>query len=143
MTTPPSASREAELTATLVMKDGGCPLCQGSTGRRLTRLEADLNRVWGRYLEGSYSGDLFECDGCGLVYLTPRPEEADLARYYARWFGGISAQSRAATAAAMAPVMRHVEQMVAAGSPGKRLLEIGCGDGGFLDFMRDRGYLVT
>ncbi len=87
------------------------------------------------------TGEIFavmRCAGCGLGHTLPQP--AELGRYYAsRYYGnrhGFTARLCSG---------RRMRFVAAAAGPGegKRLLDIGCGDGGFLLEARQAGWSVT
>jgi SAM-dependent methyltransferase len=77
------------------------------------------------------------CAACGLGHTLPQP--VDLGPYYAGYHGarhGFTARFC---------TMRHVRFLRrAAGRPdGRRLLDVGCGDGTFLLAARDEGWQVA
>ena len=73
------------------------------------------------------------CTGCGLGHTTPQPE--DLGRYYgATYHGG---RHGFTARYCMARRIRLVRDAAGAAS-GRRLLDVGCGDGSFLTGARDR-----
>jgi uncharacterized protein (DUF362 family)/SAM-dependent methyltransferase len=114
-------------------KDGPvvrCPLCGGDAPRTL----AGLRDVDGA-LERSFS--VHRC-GCGLGITAPSPTDEELARLYPETFyakkgyGPLERFFLARRTAALARLAR----------PGARVLDVGCGTGGFLDRARAKGFLV-
>jgi 2-polyprenyl-3-methyl-5-hydroxy-6-metoxy-1,4-benzoquinol methylase len=84
---------------------------------------------------------LMECEGCGLVRLSPRPTPEQVADFYAKnyWFAGSGLQELYRRM-----VLRdHVQ--FAVGAARRQLgtvLDVGCGGGLFLRMMKERGYEV-
>jgi SAM-dependent methyltransferase len=85
---------------------------------------------------------IVRCGGCGLVYVHPRPPEEDLpglyGEYHARDGGNEAGWNRL-----MGEVFREAADRLDAlrnGSGPPRLLDVGCGYGGFVSLMRDRGW---
>jgi 2-polyprenyl-3-methyl-5-hydroxy-6-metoxy-1,4-benzoquinol methylase len=94
------------------------------------------------------AGELFRilrCSGCGLLYLSPRPEITEIGQYYpfeeyqqefsqavedetSRW-------RRWNRRYSLAKLSRFVNTVAAGG----RLLDVGCGTGNFLAYMREQG----
>ena len=85
---------------------------------------------------------IVRCGGCGLVYVHPRLPEEDLpglyGEYHARDGGNEAGWNRL-----MGEVFREAAAQLDAlrnGSGPPRLLDVGCGYGGFVSLMRDRGW---
>ena len=82
------------------------------------------------------------CGGCGLVYVHPKPPEEDLPGLY----GGYHARDGGKEASwnrLMGEIFREAAGHLDAsrnGSAPPRLLDVGCGYGGFVSQMRDRGW---
>ena len=85
---------------------------------------------------------IVRCGGCGLVYVHPKPPEEDLPGLY----GGYHARdggNEAGWDRLMGKIFREAADRLDAsrnGSGPPRLLDVGCGYGGFLSLMRDRGW---
>ncbi|MGZ8450386.1 MAG: class I SAM-dependent methyltransferase [Candidatus Deferrimicrobiaceae bacterium] len=85
---------------------------------------------------------IVRCGGCGLVYVHPKPSEEDLpglyGEYHARDGGNEAGWNRL-----MEKVFReaadHLDRFRNGDGP-PRLLDVGCGYGGFVSLMRDRGW---
>lgn len=81
------------------------------------------------------SFSILECVACGLGHTDPQP--ADLTPYYgARYHGGRHSFTDAWCTARR---LRFLKQ--ATGLEGGALLDVGCGDGRFLDAARSRGWI--
>lgn len=132
-----------------VLERPRCPVCLNTRARpvlsgRDTWLQ-DGTKVAGapdRFL-------VVRCEICGHRYTTPRfvAEQKAQAFEGAYPFYTRAQQARAgakldeaARAAARAPFMARVEGLVAASPRPGRVLDLGCGDGFFLDALRDRGW---
>lgn len=157
-------SQASDASAQLPRQRINCPACDCATFR------ADrLLRVWvdGRPTDERF--DAVRCDGCGLVYLNPRPAPEALARYYSEdyacyherrhrevrgadglimrcAYGSPAAQPGAAgrLLAALVSLARTPEQAgfgLAWHGEG-RLLDFGCGQGTFLRRMHELGWKV-
>jgi len=108
-----------------------CPLCDATTARP--------ERAVGGYA-------LVRCRACGMVYVNPQLDTADLLEQYAARDNSLVMQkhyARVTTAARLAEydnMLAAIERYL----PGRgRMLEIGCGAGYFLARARDRGWQVT
>ena len=91
---------------------------------------------------GAFS--MVRCRTCGLVYLNPRPTADSLLSLYVDYHGR-HGQDGAAWDRLMNQVFREAADLLcaAARDPGqKRLLDVGCGFGGFVATMRRRGWDV-
>jgi SAM-dependent methyltransferase len=85
------------------------------------------------------------CRGCGLVYVNPRPPAESLPGLYADYHvrdGGDEASWNRLMAGCFREAASLLERDRAAGGAvaGGRLLDVGCGYGGFVRLMRDRGW---
>ena len=94
-----------------------------------------------QYRAGIYGKDICACTNCNLVFTNPRPEPDALlgrygADYYAHW---ISPEQRARRIKLWARRVKIVKKVF----PSGRLLDVGCGEGLFLDCARKAGYEVT
>jgi SAM-dependent methyltransferase len=85
---------------------------------------------------------IVRCGGCGLVYVHPKPPEEELPGLYGKYHardGG----DEASWNLLMGNVFREAADHLDAsrnGSGPPRLLDVGCGYGGFVSLMRDRGW---
>lgn len=114
------------------MEEVVCPLCPPESGARPYHEEGGWAAV--------------QCAGCGLVYVTPRPTEAELKRLYEGQDTHVDVagqmRKRHRKCAEARASLRTLERHGAIGR-GVRLLEIGCGAGWFLAEARARGLDAT
>lgn len=88
-------------------------------------------------------GDLYRlvrCPECGLVCVNPRPTRESLEQFYSSWFEEIDPALRLKDRRALRRIFAHTLSIIAARHPGGRILDVGCGLGCFLEFMREHGY---
>jgi len=85
---------------------------------------------------------IVRCRACGLVYVNPRPQAGELASlytdYHARGGGDEASWDRL-----MGRIFRESADLLCAtqkGSRRPRLLDVGCGFGGFVALMKERGW---
>jgi 2-polyprenyl-3-methyl-5-hydroxy-6-metoxy-1,4-benzoquinol methylase len=88
------------------------------------------------YLFSAADYRVVRCDDCGLIFLNPQPSDDELAQV-------CTADSAAAktTPATAAEYLRRISQYC--GLTRGRLLEIGCGQGDFLEAAEAAGWAVT
>lgn len=111
--------------ATVAEPTSRCPLCGGTTASVIERC-------------GDVCTEL--CAGCDVAYLTPVPSLSALGAhydhgYYAEW---ISTQQRARRR-----LWRQRLKLVRARRSGGDLLDVGCGDGSFLEVAQAGGFLCA
>ncbi len=103
-----------------------CPLCGGKLNLRLRDVENP----------GTGNFDVMRCEGCGLGITDPMP--GDLSPYYENYHGGRHGASAVRCNKRRISVLAG---FTSARKPGS-LLDIGCGDGGFLLAARKGGWRV-
>jgi len=89
---------------------------------------------------------LVQCDGCSVQALHPQPGDVELAAAYSREYYGTPPQKFVAPIAAMVGLFqsaraRGIVRLVGH-KRAARVLDVGCGNGGFLMKMRRRGLEV-
>ena len=86
--------------------------------------------------------EIVRCGMCGLVYVNPRPKADDLTSLYMDYHAR-DGQDEAAWHRLMSRVFRESADLLCVKRKGvgcPRLLDVGCGFGGFVDLMRTRGW---
>jgi len=114
-----------------------CPLCSGSRRTVLHRLRDPSGRITGDF-------ELLKCEDCAAVYVSPRPADAALTALYDEDFYFSTGWSYDALAewvmdCIQAARRRRVERHLSSG----RLLDVGCGDGRFVQHMARHGWEAT
>ncbi len=87
---------------------------------------------------------LVECTGCGVLALHPQPDDAQLERAYSTSYYGLSRRKFVAPIAAAVSLFQNsrARRVAKAVPPGGSILDVGCGNGGFLLEMKRRGFNV-
>lgn len=126
------------------MEKTDCPLCGSSEGHTAFRAQDYLLGHAGTFRE-------VECRECGLLYISPRPGPADMARYYEGSYAPRTkkpkpARRRSGAAAKLvqlwyrsSDLRTRLKKDAFTGSKG-RVLDIGCGAGAFLHRLRELGW---
>jgi SAM-dependent methyltransferase len=109
-----------------------CHVCEGT-------------RIYYLFSAGDYR--VVRCDDCDLVFLNPQPSNEELARIYdADYFLGSESESgrRAAGEIKQATAKGYLSEIARyRGSAPGQVLEVGCGDGDFLELAETAGWDVT
>jgi glycosyltransferase involved in cell wall biosynthesis/SAM-dependent methyltransferase len=80
-----------------------------------------------------------QCSGCGLVFLSPRPAVGAIQEFYRKEYD--QAYGRVEGGPDRMPVFRSVARHLHRHRrPPGRLLDVGCGDGHFLELCREAGW---
>ena len=118
----------------------GCPLCRSAALRTvLTVRDHSISQEW---------FTLQDCDACGFRFTNPRPEPARLGAYY-KGENYISHSNAKHTFTdrlyqlARRVALRRKYALIKAHQPHGKALDVGCGTGEFLAYLKSRGYLVT
>ncbi len=87
---------------------------------------------------------LVQCDGCGVLALYPQPSDDELVVAYSNEYYGLSRRKFIAPIAAVVGLFQGGRaRLISKRVPkGGRVLDIGCGNGGFLLQLMNRGYVV-
>lgn len=88
---------------------------------------------------------LVECERCGFLYLSPRPDAAEIDRFYPDTYPchtmSIDDESPAFVRALVEYEMnKRCDAVLSAANGGRGLLDVGCGLGDFLGAMQRRGW---
>lgn len=142
---PPAVSSVRLMDGRVVrMETVGCRLCEETGSEPILAV-----RDW-RYGLTEARFRIVRCRRCGLAYLNPRPVPDDIGlfypiKYYERRVDGSDASGGdpippGPAAAGLRPdAMR--ERRALCGT-GERVLDVGCADGGFLQYMSEDGWEV-
>jgi SAM-dependent methyltransferase len=88
--------------------------------------------------------NMAQCTGCGVMMLHPQPSDETLARYYSATYYGSSRRKFIGPVAWAVSLFQGGRARLAARycKVGGRVLDVGCGNGGFLNQMKTRGFDV-
>ena len=110
-----------------------CPYCGAAVQLRFTAADRNRNLASERF-------GYHECDGCGLIFLWPVPEE--LGRFYPPDYYELPV-SRSDLVSRSWPHEAYKIELLRDLAPGRRLAEVGPGIGGFAALAQDAGYDVS
>ena len=103
-----------------------CPLCAGTV---------HVPSFWGRAVCDDFAFEYLRCRGCGSTFVDPMPDERLLDQLYTPGYLHEHYSSELQGKRPTAELVEELEEAVplaASQRPGGRLLDIGCGAGGFL-----------
>ncbi len=89
---------------------------------------------------------LYRCETTGFIYANPRLSTSAIVDYFSgenaeEYFHGVEAGFDVRSAGVYAPQTTYLQKWLDKGS---RILEVGCGTGGFLEILRDQaGFVVS
>lgn len=120
------------------LEETKCAIC-GRGGRALFSANDRMN--------GGKKFNVFKCDNCDLVYVNPRPTTEDIKSFYPEGYykneflqqGGLV---KKLVQWAVDREKRNFVLSVINKKDGANLLDIGCGDGRFLNSIRETGFIV-
>lgn len=140
MATTLRAEGQSRLAPAVTWEEPDCPLC-GAADRSML-IEAADPTPHGAGLWFAVA----TCNACGLAYTCPRPDEDSIAQFYPDDYG--PHRSRREKLNGQAPLARLrgrpcVERRILPPRGQCRLLDFGCGGGGYLDRMHRQGWNVV
>jgi SAM-dependent methyltransferase len=114
--------------------------CGGKTADAIGRFQLENAAA----SDAKESPTLVKCEGCGVLALHPQPTHDQLiAAYSQEYYGSAKKKFLGPVAALVRMFQGGRARMVARRVPaGGRVLDIGCGNGGFLQELQRRGYVV-
>lgn len=86
---------------------------------------------------------LRSCEGCGLIFLSPRPSAAEMAEHYADFYDKEGGEQPRPNKRQQRRAHRHFRRVQRLCPQATRLLEVGAGDGYFLHTAREAGLKVA
>lgn len=114
-----------------------CPLCAGSDGDTLRQLDA-------RHLGRTEAFHLRQCRDCELIFIWPRLPDDALAELYGEEFYFPSDSPFQGLAQGVKDLIQDARrQVIEKRAPHGRLLDVGSGDGAFVDHMSRHGWDAT
>lgn len=90
--------------------------------------------------------NVVKCINCGLVFLSPRPNEKVIAKYYNPdwyWGGDILKEDYRSLDKAPKKIYEGIYRNISLGKRMGNLLDIGAGTGLFLNFIRTKGWKIS
>jgi SAM-dependent methyltransferase len=116
-----------------------------SVGRKSPCAYCHVTNSVGLYKTYSVFGDEFSLDNClacGAVFLNPRPTDEQLSQAYDDSYYGTGDTKFGSTVEKILDVFRgaRVRRVCGHVKPGGRVLDVGCGRGGFLKKLSKRGF---
>lgn len=91
--------------------------------------------------DGKILFNMVKCNNCGLVFLNPQPDEKFLSQFYVFNYYGNQSFFYYIFSFINNFIIKNKATLILKRKKGK-ILDIGCGDGDFLNFMKDRGWQV-
>jgi SAM-dependent methyltransferase len=113
------------------LEEAPCALCGRHDGRAVL-----VGRDRRRGVPGEFT--VVRCPGCGLAFVSPRPTEQAIRRYYPPGYEGHRSDPLSLAERLYYRLNRRLPE-----PPGARVLDVGCGGGRYLRFLRERGYRVA
>lgn len=114
------------------MTPSSCNVCGGALAPRFDRVEDPQSREF---------FSIVCCSRCGLGHTSPQPD--DLASYYGpKYYGNRHSFTQKHCMARRVKLLEKAASGVGSEGAGKKLLDVGCGDGSFLELARSHGYQV-
>jgi SAM-dependent methyltransferase len=96
---------------------------------------------WDWMLNKDLEFSLVQCQSCGLIYINPRPTTKEMMKFYPDSYGAYSTNSNNPLFKWMKQEFwkSHIAYLRKFVDGNARILEVGCGSGEYLAFLRDNG----
>ena len=122
------------------MKLDRCPVCQSDNISHIITAKD--------FLVSSEEFQISGCQDCGLRFTNPRPDDDQLASYYDsnEYISHIDEGSTLVSSLykiARTFTLRRKRKLIEKLSKSKRLLDVGCGTGHFLNYCHQHGWLIS
>ena len=120
-----------ELTNDCFYNLTACPWC-----------EADANNSKYLYTD-AYGSEVIKCKSCGLVYAKRRLNNKGLAIYWDKYSSRVHTSDKTMTAKRDKMYLldfNYIDDFISREKLAKKVLDVGCGEGGFLDIFKAHGY---
>lgn len=115
-----------------------CAGCSSGDLRRVASLgEGDLPTLAARS-----AGTLWRCHECGLAQVLPRPQPEDLREHYRTEYLH-RAETRTRLSTGRRRLFEHSLRLLESETWGRRLLDVGCGEGEFVALASERGWTAV
>ena len=83
--------------------------------------------------------NVVKCDKCGFIYLNPQPDDKMLSKFYVFDYYGNQSFFHKIFVFINQFIIKNKADLILKKKKGK-ILDVGCGDGDFLKFMKDHGW---
>lgn len=113
--------------------DPTCPLCESSSTRPRPGYQHITADKW----------SLYQCSSCGTSFINPMPDSKTLAKYYDKDYYGSGEGKFLSSVEGIVAFFRYLRaRTIRRLIPAGRVLDVGCGRGLMLKFLKSRGYEV-
>src|SRR6266481_3554560 len=133
--------KEPAQETVIAWEESPCPLCRGPYWSSLLEAQdphAGADGLW---------FVVVQCDSCGACFTNPRPDAVSIARFYPSHYAPHEKHHQPRQSSSWSPLRLlkrpRVEKRPLAWHGQGRLLDFGCGSGGYMRQMHRRGWKVV